>query len=159
MRDLRHAIDARKLPYPTRKPKKDLLSTELKDITTGELHTKRNNFKNIISRPFTEIGTTSTWTTVDERYPPEMIDVWDYIDQRGLRRYKYPRPIPRAKLLIIPKELTHVDNELISKARSELVTTLHNFPKITLPYWNVTGKEEIPANYVAVSILFIFINS
>lgn len=160
MRDSRHEIETRRLPVVNREPQKGIDSSELQVTMTRRPYPKSNRFTNRMLRPYTELELTPPWMTVNKRNPPNMIDVWDYIDQRGLRRYNLPRPIPRVKLRNLYIEDTIEDEEEIKAYdRPKIITKYHNFPKLYLPYLRPPGRDIAVDHYVYVSILMIFFNS
>lgn len=104
---------------------------------------------------YSEIEETSPWTTIAEKDPLEVIDVWDYIDQRGLRHYNIGRPIPRAKLLYSDDE-NEDGSEL--RNRSTAVTYFHSFPVFYFPLLRPRSEEITIGNYFYVSTILFFIN-
>ncbi|XP_026317639.1 uncharacterized protein LOC113228516 isoform X5 [Hyposmocoma kahamanoa] len=137
-RGSRDKINNKQLTDRNRKLQKAYVSTELQP------YIKKNLPKNKMRIRYSEIEETSPWTTIAEKDPLEVIDVWDYIDQRGLRHYNIGRPIPRTKLLYRDDE-TEDESEL--RNRSTAVTYFHSFPIFYFPLLRPRSEEIAIGNY------------
>lgn len=95
---------------------------------------------------------TLPWTAMHKKIPPQMIDEWDYIDQRALRRYNISRPFPRVKLAKNSDPYPEDESEIGMDERGSLVTYLHDFPNLYLPYLTPSTPEITVGSYFYVSI-------
>lgn len=148
MRGLRHEIDARQLTDHYRDSyygRRTTLINEPYIIKRKYIQNKtKQNSKNALSM--------SSMKTMANERPRQMIDVWDYIDQRVLQRYNITHHTPRVKLKARASLSYEDETEIPVHQRSDAITYLHSFPVYYLPYLHPQTEAISIENYIYVSI-------